>query len=252
MIRYDVCKKNPYGNWKVYNVDGQLIFRCGDKKANWYLNHNLANLLSNDEIKLNFVTKGVGNVDNEYLLEDKKNMCVVCGYTQDLTRHHIVPYFYRKYFPKNLKCKSPYDVVVLCFDCHGKYEKDAHQLKLDIAKEYNTGPLYTPVLVDEEKRHVTKVAYAVKVHGDKIPFKRLFELENRLKSYLGKDELTKQDIEDLCNVEWYQKSDTNHGQEVVSKLQDINAFILRWRKHFLDCTKPQHLSKLWKIDYIKD
>jgi hypothetical protein len=61
------------------------------KKLNWYLDRNLAEKLDDCSIRLIFQPNGVGHVnpDEEYYLEDRDNICVVCGTSSDLTLHHV-------------------------------------------------------------------------------------------------------------------------------------------------------------------
>src|SRR6516225_9795332 len=131
-------KSPQYENCEVFSPDGQLMFRCCQKKANWYLRKNLGTKLSDQplRIQLNFVPKGVGHIDDPYFLQIMQNRCVVCGEEKDLNRHHIVPYCYRKFFPVCLKEHRSYDVMPLCLPCHRLYEDHALELKRELASLY--------------------------------------------------------------------------------------------------------------------
>ncbi|KAI9243532.1 hypothetical protein BY458DRAFT_561194 [Sporodiniella umbellata] len=61
------------------------------KKAQWYLNRDLASLVPNEpkSIQLNFEAKGNGHKEGDYMVEDRTNMCVGCGATGGLTLHHV-------------------------------------------------------------------------------------------------------------------------------------------------------------------
>ncbi|KAJ4457155.1 hypothetical protein PAPYR_7449 [Paratrimastix pyriformis] len=63
-----------------------------------------------------------------------------------LTKHHIVPYLYRHYFPHALKAHLSHDVVLLCHACHERYEQHADCLKTTIAHELglSLGPDVAP------------------------------------------------------------------------------------------------------------
>jgi hypothetical protein len=37
-----IRKKKIYGNYQVFSPDNVLMFRCDEKKANWYLDRDLA------------------------------------------------------------------------------------------------------------------------------------------------------------------------------------------------------------------
>ena len=52
-----------YGNCQVLSPGGILMFRCDEKKAKWYLNRNLGEILSESPliVKLKFEPRGLGN-----------------------------------------------------------------------------------------------------------------------------------------------------------------------------------------------
>ena len=53
-------------NWKVYHPSGRHMFTCGEKKAYWYLERNLAKLIDGERsIELTFIPKGNGFEDDE-------------------------------------------------------------------------------------------------------------------------------------------------------------------------------------------
>lgn len=41
-------------------------------------------------IQLTFEAKGQGHDENDYMIEDRKNICVVCASQAGLTLHHVV------------------------------------------------------------------------------------------------------------------------------------------------------------------
>lgn len=71
-----------------------------------------------------------------YELELKDNVCVRCGASEHLSRFHVVPHTYRKYFPLHLKSHSQHDVVVLCVDCHFLGNKSVSDLMAEVEREY--------------------------------------------------------------------------------------------------------------------
>jgi hypothetical protein len=120
----------PYDNYRVFGIDGELMFRCSKSRVDWYMKRGLAEKLLGQEnsYKLTFVAAGPGNRHDPYLIDDKENICVVCGAGTYLTRHHVVPYRYRKHFDLKYKEHNHYDVLVLCSDCHERYELHAWSL----------------------------------------------------------------------------------------------------------------------------
>ena len=65
-----------------------------------------------------------------------------------------------------------------------------------------------------------------------------------------------QDIHIIMNetdshIEIIKSLSTNfdHGQLMVSKLDDIDKFIKMWRKHFIDNMAPNFMPRGWSIQY---
>ena len=125
-------------NWKVYHPSGRHMFTCGEKKASWYLERNLAKLIGKKMIELTFIPRGNGFEDNEEFGRSiREARCVVSGLEEGLQRHHIVPYCYRTYFPEIFKSKNHHDVVLINHEIHSQYERQANEYKDEIARIYN-------------------------------------------------------------------------------------------------------------------
>ncbi|KAG0236835.1 hypothetical protein BGX31_003792 [Mortierella sp. GBA43] len=137
-----VCKNNSkvYDNISVYAPpDSNLIFRCSQKRANWYLSRNLARTLSPTSIHLNFAPAGQGHVNDPYYLEERENKCVVCGQATEeagATMLHVIPEQYRKWFPIRLKSHSSHDVLVACPECNATWDREAAIVRKEIVKLY--------------------------------------------------------------------------------------------------------------------
>jgi hypothetical protein len=95
-----------YDNCRMEAPDGELLCTCDHKKAEWYLQKQLAIQVKDDPftIRLNFEPAGraVGEVGRYYQLE-KLNECVVCGRKDSYLRKNVVPREYRKFFPTVMK-----------------------------------------------------------------------------------------------------------------------------------------------------
>ncbi|KAF8942194.1 hypothetical protein BGZ47_006746 [Haplosporangium gracile] len=129
-----------YDNISVYAPpDSNLIFRCSQKRANWYLSRNLARSLSLNSIHLNFAPAGQGHVNDPYYLEERENKCVICGQeTTEVgaTMLHVVPEQYRKWFPIKLKSHSSHDIVVACPECNAQWDREAAVVRKTIVELY--------------------------------------------------------------------------------------------------------------------
>ncbi|KAK3822379.1 MAG: LOW QUALITY PROTEIN: hypothetical protein J3R72DRAFT_459131 [Linnemannia gamsii] len=129
-----------YDNISVYAPpDSNLIFRCSQKRANWYLSRNLARSLSPTSIHLNFAPAGQGHVNDPYHLEERENKCVICGQETaeaGATMLHVVPEQYRKWFPIKLKSHASHDIVVACPECNAQWDREAAVVRKAIVGLY--------------------------------------------------------------------------------------------------------------------
>lgn len=229
----------PYGNFAVFSEQGSLLFYCDEKKIKWYLKRDLAEKIDEKTIRLKFKHKGVG-VDKRLLVQ-LENICVCCGSKENLTKHHVVPYCYRKHFPEDLKNHNHFDVLILCRDCHDFYEAHfANKLKEDLLDIYDLS-IVPSCSIDFERAR--KASRALLDHEDKIPNKRKEELFGYISVHLGRKPNEK-DIEELAKT--YEDSKVNLNEVLVSRIGNIEDFNNIWRKDFIKNMNPKHLPKYWK------
>lgn len=249
MRLYGVNKdRKIYGNCQVYSPNDILMFRCDTKKAKWYLDRDLAEIIKESPliIKLNFEPKGLGNHNKDFGLSEMSNRCVACGNDEFLTRHHVVPYCYRKFFPLELKEHNFHDVLSLCVPCHEKYERYADELKISLGKEYNS-PINGETIDNKELIKYSKIASTL-LRGDisRIPKERIKEMKCQIKTKFGIKRLTKKRLLKLSKV----KStilEKSHGEIVIEQITDIQSFVEMWRSHFVSNMNCKHLPKNWSI-----
>jgi len=251
-IYHPTVESPQYENSQVLNLDGQLMFRCSYKKAIWYFDRNLATKLNDDPliVKLNFIPKGTGHIGDPYHLQEMKNLCVVCGSEENLTRHHIAPYCYRKFFPNQLKSHRSYDIMAMCSECHNSYESEASRLKKEIGIEYGIPPDEAGIVYDKDAARAKNAAYAIITFGSKIPPERMNELLCRVRDYFGR-EVTQEDLIQMTEKRIYNyKNYVHHGQYVVSQMTEdqIEPFVKKWRQHFIDTMEPKFLPKNWTVE----
>ncbi len=248
-------ENKKYGNCKVFSPDGKLMFLCNMSRVKWYLDRKLATILNEDdelikEIQLTFTPKGLGysNEQDTYFFTPKEDKCVCCGTNEldKLTKHHIVPYCYRKYMPDDYKNHNCYDVVKLCRECHNEYEVYAQELKFKIADDLG---------VNVNKRSGVKISliksYAniLLNHLDNLPGEVFEKMHNEISDYLGQQYLTNEELKKIAymnyeeDIEW-----KSWGEECVDKIDDLDAFVRIWRQHFLDNMKPKFMHDGWVID----
>lgn len=239
-----------YGNIHVLSPGGDLMFNCNQDKMEWYLARGLAERVTENTIRLNFIPAGPGHQGDEFYLATKENRCVVCGTERRLTRHHIIPYCYRRHFPDELKMHSHHDVALLCVPCHDRYESEANKFKKQIAAMYGV-PLHgRGLLADHDLRRIRNFAGTLLRHGDKIPEHRRSELLAAVLAYIGKEDVADEDLLRVSRIEYHVKTGdyAQHGEYVVRNTPDLEQFVKDWRRHFLDTMRPAYMPNGWDVD----
>jgi exonuclease 3'-5' domain-containing protein 2 len=229
-----------YDGCTILNPKGEFLTWCASKKARWYLNKGRAKLVDQDKdgrltIQLEFEPKGPGVIDNPYYREPKENKCVVCGTTDDLTRHHVVPRCYRKHFPNDVKSFASHDVLAVCHECHEKYEASADLFKVELLAE-----------VDIKEEDILRINSLIKAASSylstNIRSRKGSANFNRLKEYFGTSNFNRSDLEELANLK------IDKHSYVVSNIESVEHFCQRWREHFVKYAKPQYLPKYWTVE----
>jgi hypothetical protein len=245
--------RSLYGNCEVYPPDSdRLMFRMDDERISWYVDKGLAVWVRKDPpaIRLTFEPGGPGHDGDPYFLQLFKNRCVVCGATENLTHHHIVPKAYKRHFPRESKGRWMYDVLLVCVRCHHRYEDFAHLLKEEIAVEFEV-PSSGITNLSETNLRAMKAAAALYRHGDKIPPARKALLVADVQAYLGKDDFTPDDLWTIWNS-IRDGIDVIPAGLVVARVLEgegqLDDFAIRWRHHFLSKMKPKYLPDDWNPD----
>ena len=265
-------------NWKVYHPSGRHMFTCGEKKAKWYIDRELAKLIGKKMIELTFIPKGNGFEDNEEFGRSiREARCVVSGKEEGLQRHHIVPYCYRTYFPEIYKSKNHHDVVLINHEIHSDYEQKANNYKDEIARIYEVKTIgelnseYTSKLREAGKDNsilLNSIHSLFKCYGrvtEAVKLEKLYFIAERTgipfeavcnynymqlyKVYLYLQVLHEKEIYDFKaeNRILY-----DHGYHVVQKLdteEKIEEFVKLWRNHFIDTMHPQFMPNGWSVDF---
>lgn len=226
-----------YSNHTLLAPNGEILCRIGARKSQWYIDRNLVDIVSTDPmvLRLRFEPKGRGHRDDEYYLSYKEDRCVKCGKTNDLTLHHIVPRCFRRHFPDSIKSHDFHDILPLCVECHNKYELEANKLKHEICQELGVKIQHGGMT---EGYRIMGYIYTLEKFRDKIPYARIRLLEERIKLYQEKSVLAGKVI-----VEG-----SGYGRKVVELLDNIQEFVVRWRKHFIEVVKPEFMPNSWDIN----
>jgi len=208
-------------------------------------------------VQLNFEPSGRPLSERNYYLQEKENLCVVCGSTDSYIRKNIVPHEYRKFFPSVMKDHKSHDVVLMCTTCHqlsGNY--DTH-VRRELAKKCSA-PLDDNIngkfTKDTVLARVKSAAKALLYCKDKIPADRRTELENVVRSYYNTGELSVDLLKEAAVLDFHVPSSgyVAHGELVVRWMMENDGLLELekiWRKNFLRSMQPKHMPKLWSVDH---
>jgi hypothetical protein len=239
-----------YGNVHFQGPDGRTMFHGDSEKALWYLNRGLVEVVSQSPpvLRFRFAPGGPGHAGDDYYLAGKINRCVVCGAVEGLNRHHVVPSVYRRHLPAEVKDHSHHDVLLLCLACHEKYENAANQLKAELGQEVGV-PLHgLRGERDSDRAGAVKYAIALVRHGQQIPEARKEEMRRAIAAWVGRWPISDDEVAEIAGLRCQGGADIEHGEQVIAQTGDVQAFIRRWREHFLRTMQPRFLPEHWDID----
>jgi hypothetical protein len=238
-----------YGNHKVFSPDGEFMFMGNNKKVNWYLNKGLAKIILdvNDvggkNIQLLFTPNGTGHDDDDpYYLKPVSG----CNILTELTKHHVIPYCFRKHFPLEFKDRSSHDIVLLTREVHYDYENNyATQFKNELAVEYGVETHEEYSASASRSNPARATASTLINYSKQMPIENVLELMIRFEDQTGLE--AKRWIMEQYLVDSIQNRPDPWGKLVVDKIEDIQSFSERWRQHFLDSMNPQHMPNGWSV-----
>ncbi|KAJ2743010.1 hypothetical protein GGI20_004062 [Coemansia sp. BCRC 34301] len=169
--------KVVYENCAVLDIAGNLLFKASRKRLDWYLSRNLATVVDDHTVQLNFANRGAGRSAEPFYLQDMQNICVVCGTADGLTMHHVVPHQYRQHMGTAIKSRSSFDLLPACTRCHDQYERHAMAYKKHLSECFQA-PLDGRGWI--ERRDIgyggRAAAALLGPHASKIPEERCAEL----------------------------------------------------------------------------
>ncbi|CAH2103071.1 unnamed protein product [Euphydryas editha] len=258
--------KPLYHNCFLKAPDGELLCTCDNKKAIWYVERELADVVCEDPltVQLRFEPAGrsVGDVGRYYQLT-KENKCVVCGAEDSYIRKNVVPREYRKYFPEVMKDHSSHDVVLLCAECHQRSNVRDQLVRESLAARCGAplAPRAPPRLTDDaDCKKVRSAARALLYQTKKhtLPETRRKELEGiLLQHYLQHDEITNELLEEAAKIQVVFENEDyeSHGYKVVEYYQQHEGLLRleeEWREHFLASMQPRFMPELWSVKHNEE
>uniref|UniRef100_A0A8C2ISG6 Exonuclease 3'-5' domain-containing protein 2 n=1 Tax=Cyprinus carpio TaxID=7962 RepID=A0A8C2ISG6_CYPCA len=265
-IGYSARKSPLYDNCFLHAPDGQPLCTCDKKKAKWYLEKGIGELLSEDPfvVRLLFEPSGRPDSQKDYYLTAKENVCVVCGKTDSYIRKNIVPHEYRRHFPPEMKDHNSHDILLLCTSCHAASNVHDGVLKQRLAEEHSAPQGCEEgirLLEDADRRRVRSAARALLSASDGMPQTRKEELLTVIQSFFcnGQQEVTQDMLQRAAALETriFNESYVPHGLKVVQVyaergLRGLMDLERCWRQHFLTSMQPRHLPPLWSVSHNHD
>ncbi|XP_068802277.1 exonuclease 3'-5' domain-containing protein 2 isoform X1 [Struthio camelus] len=259
-VGYSARKSPLYDNCFLHAPDGQPLCTCDRKKAQWYLDKGIGELVSTDPfvVKLQFEPSGRPESQVDYYLTVKENLCVVCGKRESYIRKNIVPHEYRRHFPIQMKDHNSHDVLLLCTSCHAVSNYYDNHLKQQLAEEFGA-PIGSEegvrLLEDPLRRQVRSGARAL-LNADSLPDPRRAELLQGIKDFFNTEAVTPEMLQEAAGLETRicNESYIPHGLKVVQcfakgGLRSLMQLERRWRQHFLDSMQPKYLPEQWSVDH---
>lgn len=257
IAKYMTRQRPLYDNCLLLAPDGEVLCTCDVRKAAWYLEKGLATKVEDSPLKVKLKFEPAGRPTDDYYLQDKENICVVCGAEESYIRKCVIPREYRKYLPHRLKEHSSHDVLLMCVPCHMDSTQHDLVLRYQLAEECNA-PIDQGSGIklhnDEDLRKVQSASKALLRSRDKLPAERRETLENTVRDFYDVDEITDELLNKAVDIDYKirNKYYKPHGKRVVThmkKNEGLFSFEKRWRQHFLDTMKPRFMPKSWSVNH---
>lgn len=255
-MRNVMHEKSLYGNNEVY-YDDVLLFYTSNRKINWYFKRGLIECIEDNKYKFLFRPKGFDCIIKRQhppiLIENK---CVQCGATNNLTKHHIVPFSYRRYMPDEYKTHNPYDIMILCVKCHSDYEKVADILKSELSVQYNVPEVDMVDGYPQNYKTLQKIRSILSIYNNNdiiIPQDKREKMKMELLEFFGYIPVGKncENILNELSPKTLSKKIIPHYKLLMDKIENLDNFVYMWRKHFIDNTDCKYLPKYWNIENKK-
>lgn len=232
--------KQIYDNIAMLSPDGFLMCYIGRKRANWYLERNLARQISENKIQLLFTPNGLGHYYDKERNIPVKNHCVVCGSNDisKLSKHHTTPECFRKHFPLKWKSYRSHEVLFVCVSCHSKYELEAQKIKHNMIKKFGGESIF------KEEGMIRGYIKTLLKHSDCLPPDKKLNLQIEVMIYHNVDDVDEDTLNNLLKK--HRDSPYKMYAKSITDYFEFNRF---WKQHFIDTMKPKYLPSYWKPDY---
>ena len=260
-------RKTPlYDGCQMLDPDGNHVAYCNKDKVQWYLSKGIADLIPNTEpavIMLKFFPSGtVGSEsrasETQIPSAESANRCVICGSSINYQKFYVVPKSYRQFFPHTAKFHCSHDIVLLCSTCHYtcSHRVEEHKSTV-IAEKYGV-----PVLglgqrynINQEGALVAAAGRQLRKNTKKMTQEQIDERKELIKKYFNCDSVTNDILIKCSKIEYKIENPDykSHGEAIVEQLvnnpEELQKFIVSWRRFFMDEFNPQYLPNYWNPNH---
>lgn len=249
-----VLERPYYGDYRFYHPDGSLMFITTERRANFYTTKDLVSQDTTDPKKFVFKTEpanwGFWDTSlHHYHLRLKKNRCVVCGSNEQLTKHHVLPVTFQRYYPNDPEDAGvrSHDMLLLCLDCHETYEQkyaDPVRNQWAIKHEAHLNHRFKN----------TELGQAVKMAKTLLRKRLPAQIQRKLIEEVAKvltKKPSKDDLNRLATLGWRDTQELLEKADMGKKVTDawdLGELRRFWRSHFVESMNPQFLPEGWSID----
>mmetsp|Transcript_23405 Transcript_23405/g.55463 ORF Transcript_23405/g.55463 Transcript_23405/m.55463 type:complete len:470 (-) Transcript_23405:31-1440(-) len=144
----------------------------------------------------------------------KDNICVVCGTTEGLVKHYVMPHCYRRKMPTRFKSHHSHDIVLLCVPCHTNADRGGRvPFEKELDRLYRKGEYHKrnethrAMISDQGLKSIQSRARALLWHSDKIPIVKRRQYEETIQGYIMTQKEQQKATEGIAEEEGNSRSD---------------------------------------------
>ena len=268
-----------FDNCKILKPNGDILSCCSAKGMKWYLRKNLAQVVDEKTIKLNFEPNVKGVNFNQYHQSVKQSQCFVCGIKENLCKFAVVPECYRQYIDDkyNDKANRIHDCIPLCIQCNKRAMYHQNVIRDKLIKQYSIPHYKLQRNTTEYNRSLKakKAAWALTGKKNKIPIKRKISLLSEICDFYdleyniiyskesNGDESNKKDIGyqeliDIKNEDNISSTEIMNGCiEKLNMMRNDNLDRKQWQLHSQKMVeifreKQTEFIELWRKAFVDD
>lgn len=220
--------KPIYENYILQTPDGRDCAVTNKKRIMWYLKRDLVEQVDDKIYRFKFMPNGISE-DDEFDITLRENKCAQCGTSDKLSKHHTVPYEFRRLFPIEYKDRSSVDIVPMCRKHHDDYEILANEERERLFNLYCTEEIEFNKRLNKIKKFTRDGLNFEMINPEDWNY-RNGEIKNFIYKY------------GMSRAEILEAQKYNLAQVVIDKM-GIEELIIHWKNHFINSVDLPYLPK---------